>query len=450
MIRDRREEDSDEILYIEKKKPKFERSSIDQNQTEDSNSRPTMRRKTRSIDKSQKRSQSKSPKKELESSSSKEMRREGFKDNIENIQNNMQSIKIDTVKRGIRKTSIGKEKLPQFDEAMSEFFESNVALTKIFALSLAIKLDLFNILKKNFQDEFVKATDLKKHLKIKSNDRQFISILDKLNYHGYLEKQDRLLESKYRNSDYTDKYFTEDSERDYTFVYSNVERYIEKFLMADATMKSGKVKNILDDLSQNEKQLKNFLDFYTIVNQRNFANLIQHFDFSKYKTVIDVHGTKGDLAMKIKNKYPDVEVISMDMPAVEPHAIEYIRENGMENKIELQFGDIRKDKIPKTEVIIVPHLLQYFEGDDKKKILKSLYNSLEEKGCLIILENLIYEPEKDIEIPANKISLLLALEGYEGDHLTFDEYYEILYEIGFNEIKQYHRDWISFVIVATK
>ena len=282
------------------------------------------------------------------------------------------------------------------------------------------------------------------------NDKQFISILDKLVYHEFLEKQGSGGESEYKNSNYCNKYFTEQSERNYSYVYSDVDRLIKKFPMVEENMKNGNLINILDEFAEDRNQLRNFADFYTIVNQRSFANLVKNFDFSRYKTVIDTFGKKGDLCMKIKEKYPDVQVISYDIPALEPLCIEHLKLNKMEDKVELSIGDIRKDKPTPSDVVIITHLLQYFEYDSKKNILKSIYSSLNPNGVLIIMENLIYETKKEIEIPANKISFLLSLEGYEGEHLTFEEYSELLSDVGFKEIKKHHRDWISCVIVCVK
>jgi trans-aconitate methyltransferase len=344
----------------------------------------------------------------------------------------------------------GYEDLPDFDPPMKEFFDSNEILTKIFALSIAIKLDLFNEIFKLNKSDFTSLTEIKESLGLKINDLQFNAILEKLEFHGFLQKKGKLQNIQYKLSEKTLNNFIATSEKNYTNVYKNVERYFLKFPECIDNMKQGKIKNFLQEIYTVKEDLINFSDFYTLVNERNFTNLINRFDFSRYKTIIDINGNKADLCLKIKQRYPDVQVVSYDRAEVEPLAMKYLQENSMEEKVELMFGDIMNEALIPADVVIVPHFLQYFEMEDKKKLLKSIHSSLNPNGCIIIQENLIYQTKKEIVIPANKISLLLTFQNFEDHHLTFEEYYEILTQIGFQNVKHYHKDSISFVIVATK
>ncbi len=62
--------------------------------------------------------------------------------------------------------------------------------------------------------------------------------------------------------------------------------------------------------------------------------------------------------------------------------------------IELIESDFMQSKIPKSRIILANYTLQFIRPSKREKLLKKIYNSLEEEGIFIFNEKIIYEDKK--------------------------------------------------------
>lgn len=363
-----------------------------------------------------------------------------------------------------------------FDHPMMEHMEASVTLSKVMAVSLALQMGLFDFLdrageisiettevKENEKERvntdttleskdqpFVEISEIKEKLGLKIHLRQFSSILDKLMHHGFLEREGKLEEASYRNTEYASRFFTLDSPESFVYICKGFDRHMRKFLTTYQNMKSGKLVNIIDDVYADKEDTKSLLTTFAHVNQNNYDFLLKTFDFKHFKTVIDSNGKNAELAIKLKSAYPDMNIVSFDHPAVEPFALENLKKNKMEDQIQLEYGDVREATLPPCDAVVAAHLLQYFFEDKKKSILQKLYEGLNPNGALLIIENLIYEPKRDIEPNFNKLEFLFTLQSFEGVNQTPEELETMLKEVGFNEVKIHHKEGLSHLVIARK
>jgi hypothetical protein len=58
-------------------------------------------------------------------------------------------------------------------------------------------------------------------------------------------------------------------------------------------MIDGKFENLVTELYQSKEETRNFFSYYVKVNQKSFQNILEIFDFSGYKDVLDSIGKNG-------------------------------------------------------------------------------------------------------------------------------------------------------------
>ena len=92
----------------------------------------------------------------------------------------------------------------------------------------------------------------------------------------------------------------------------------------------------------------------------------------------------------------------------------------------------------------------HYNIDNKKAILKRIFNKLSDYGDLVIMENLVDEHRSKDDCGL-KISFMFAMMGYEGTAMSFNEYRELLLNVGFGDIQRVPRaHGVSDLIIARK
>jgi len=336
-----------------------------------------------------------------------------------------------------------------FENPMKEYFMMADQLSRIFALMMGLKFKIFDSI-----DELGDKSDTQSILK-KSNfntsSRHMMDLLDQLYIHGILTREGNMENAVYKNTEYSKKYLMRKSSDNYDDVYLNLFRYIKKFESLETGFSSGLTKIFSDDISCNEEDLYSYMAYYYKVNRFNFDFILSNFDFNKYKRVIDIHGLCGTIAMKIKSKFQNCEVISYENSKLKDMIKNYNKKEQIpEGTIKFEYGDLMKDKLPECDCVIMPHILMHFSKDNREKILKMIYDCLKPDGEIIIMENLV-DSERSKDSHGLRISFMLGLLGYEGYVMSYEEYKDIISSIGFKNIDRISKgQGVSDFICAKK
>jgi precorrin-6B methylase 2 len=163
-------------------------------------------------------------------------------------------------------------------------------------------------------------------------------------------------------------------------------------------------KGIFEALYAELPKLEQFMGAMTGLSRINFEAFAEKFDFSRYKTLCDVGGATGLLAIEVAKRHPHLTCTSFDLPAVEPVAKKSIAAAGLQDRVTTAAGDFFKDPLPKADVITMGMILHDWNLEKKMGLIRAAYDALPPGGAFVAIEALI-----DDERRKNAFGLLMSL-----------------------------------------
>ncbi|MBA0883864.1 methyltransferase [Flavobacterium undicola] len=311
----------------------------------------------------------------------------------------------------------------------SGFWASKILLT-------AVKFELFTHLAK---EGSLSAKEIKSLLKLNCTDRHLFDFLDALFSFGFLKRDGLLETAKYSNSLDTELFLDKAktsyvggmlemmNDRLYGF-WSNLEDGLKTGLVQNES-KNGN-EPIFVTLYKDPELLKGFVNAMTSIQIGNFMALAQKFDFSKYKTFLDVGGSAGILSTMIAKYNSNMSCTTFDLPAVEAMAKETIQKFDVSKQVKAVSGDFFTDSLPKADVIAMGNILHDWNEENKLMLMQKAYDALPDGGVFIAIESVI-DNERKQNAFGLMMSLNMLIETGDGFDYTFDDFNKWATQIGF-------------------
>jgi hypothetical protein len=299
------------------------------------------------------------------------------------------------------------------------FWASKILLT-------AVSFQLFTRLA---EKKTMKANDIKNILGLKCTDRNVYDFLDALTVFGFLKREGILDTAIYSNTPDTD-----------TFLDKNKPSYIGGILemMNNRlyTFWGSLGEGLLTGLPQNEikksedffgliysdpEKLKGFINAMSGIQMGNFMAFAQKFDFTKYKTLIDVGGSAGLLSLMVARHNAHMRCTSFDLPPVEPVANATIQQFGLSDQVNTASGDFFTMPIPNADIVVMGNILHDWDEENKISLMKKAYDALPANGAFVAIENII-DSERKQNVFGMMMSLNMLIETGTGFDYTFADF----------------------------
>ncbi len=305
-------------------------------------------------------------------------------------------------------------------------------------LLAATKLELFTLLG---QTQALTTEEIKQKLNIQGRAAQ--DLLDALLSLGFLQREGIGEQATYRNTPET-AFFLDKSQPAYIggfFVMANDREY-RFWADLEEGLKTGKPQNEIKETGMEsfeaiyQNSLREFTEAMTSIQLGGFSAFVNTFDFSNYRTMLDLGGSGAILSALAASKQADLQCISYDMPVVEPLANETIEKFGLQGRVVAQSGNFFTDELPKADMITMGNILHSFDLESKKLLLKKSYDALPEGGALCVIE-LIIDNERKANTFALLMSLNMLIESDGGFNYTLAEFEQWAKEAGFSRVESY-------------
>jgi SAM-dependent methyltransferase len=168
-------------------------------------------------------------------------------------------------------------------------------------------------------------------------------------------------------------------------------------------------------LYSDPKRLEGFLKAMTGLSLGAARAIAKKFPWNKYRTFMDIGCAQGGVAVEIALAHRHLTGGGMDLPVVQPIFEAYARAKGVDKRLRFHVGDFFKDPLPKTDVLIMGHILHDWDLGEKMMLLRKAYDALPPGGALIVHEAIIDDARQ-----RNAFGLLMSLNMLIETHGGFD------------------------------
>jgi hypothetical protein len=173
------------------------------------------------------------------------------------------------------------------------------------------------------------------------------------------------------------------------------------------------------------------------------------YDFSPYRTVVDVGGGQGALICAILARAAGLRGILFDIPPVAESAREYVRRAGMDARCEVVPGDCFAAVPAGGDVYVLKWVIHDWNDELSRTILRNCRRAVPPHGKLLVVERVV--SDRLVPTPAMREATLadlnmLILTG--GCERTESEYGELLATAGFGLERVIPTDCPSSIIEA--
>lgn len=157
-------------------------------------------------------------------------------------------------------------------------------------------------------------------------------------------------------------------------------------------------------LYADQGRLREFLRAMTGVSRGANLGIAAKFPWAGYKSCADIGTAQGDLVTQIARAHPHLRGIGYDLQETAPIFNDYIKENGLTDRVTFHAGNFFTDDLPQADVLLFGHILHDWNLEEKRMLLKKAYAALPPGGAVIVYDAII-----DDDRAKNAFGLMMSL-----------------------------------------
>ena len=161
-------------------------------------------------------------------------------------------------------------------------------------------------------------------------------------------------------------------------------------------------------------------------------NIVEAYDFSAARVVMDVGGGSGELIGGVVRHNPEIEGIAFDLARCEEGARAHFDRLGIADRCRFVAGDFFEAVPSSADTILMKSIIHNWNDDRSKIILRNCRNALPAGGKFVIIERIMPElPTTDAKDRSCAMSDLNMLRGAGGCERTEAEFRSLAESAGF-------------------
>lgn len=195
--------------------------------------------------------------------------------------------------------------------------------------------------------------------------------------------------------------------------------------------------NPFEVMYKDPERLREFLAAMNTLSFQPVMELIESYDFSPHRCLLDIGGALGTLLAATLSNNAHLTGILLDLPPVVPLARDFINSFQLAERIKIVSGDMFTDALPVgADIITLGWILHDWDDERCVLILKKCFDVLPAGGTLLILEKLLDE-NKTGPVWSALMSLNMLVATVGGRERTAQEYGKLLAQAGFVDMQAY-------------
>ena len=169
--------------------------------------------------------------------------------------------------------------------------------------------------------------------------------------------------------------------------------------------------------------------------------LMARYDFSSYKSLLDVGGGGGHLSIEVAEAHPGLRATLLDLPSVTPIAQKIVSESRCADRVQVVTADVVNESISGSfDVAVVKSFVQVLSVNQARDALKNVGRAIQPGGTVFIVGHVI-DDSRITPLETVGMNLFFLNTFDEGQAYTEQEHREWLSEAGL--IDGFERVWMS-------
>jgi acetylserotonin N-methyltransferase len=176
--------------------------------------------------------------------------------------------------------------------------------------------------------------------------------------------------------------------------------------------------------------------------------VVQAFDLSRFKHLVDLGGATGHLSIAACERYPALRATVLDLPHALDLANQMVSNSSSRERLSTIGADFFSEPLPKADLYALGRILHDWDLSKIKQLLKKIFEALPVGGALLIAEKILWEDRTGPRgALLQSLNMLVCTEGKER---SFGEYASVLSEAGFAQVECVRTQTPIDAILATK
>jgi hypothetical protein len=146
--------------------------------------------------------------------------------------------------------------------------------------------------------------------------------------------------------------------------------------------------------------------------------MLDAYDFSTFRTVVDIGGGNGLVLAAILNRHPGIHGILFDLPAVVDRARSIISGSGLSSRCRIEGGDFFSSVPAGADAYVMRHIIHDWEDREAIAILRQCQEAMDSDGKILVVETVI--PRLDEPCFGKWLDIMMLLVA--GRERTEEEY----------------------------
>jgi len=212
-------------------------------------------------------------------------------------------------------------------------------------------------------------------------------------------------------------------------------RWTSYFKTAES-IRSGVPQAKVDFSNSPQKDLEAFLRNINANTVSATRALVEKYDFSSVKTLVDVGSGGGGVAITITKAFPQIAATAIDLPQVAPIAQKIVEEEGMTERVKVVAADILSGPLAGSyDAAILRALLQVLSPQDARLAIKHIGAAVNPGGKIYIIGQILDDSRRS---PLGAVGFNLTfINAFDaGESYTESEHRGWLTDAGFADIER--------------
>jgi len=186
---------------------------------------------------------------------------------------------------------------------------------------------------------------------------------------------------------------------------------------------------LFEYLTQHPEDASLFSEMMAGNNSQEPAAVASAYDFSTFKTIVDVGGATGNMLAAILANHAGPRGILFDQPHVVRDAPSLLRSKGVDGRVTIEEGNFFQHVPQGADAYILSHIIHDWNDDQSATILGNIRKAMEPKGRLLIVEMVL--TAGDAPHPGKMLDIVM-LQQTGGEERSEVEYGALLAKAGFH------------------